>query len=68
MYMYIHESGGDREILEVVNYCYLGIRFADNGLWDSHGQKVINKGKKKHDNQIAQQKNNNHRLYTCVTV
>ena len=39
---------GDKDIPEVVSYCYLGIEFAKNGSWDSHVQKVINKGKKKH--------------------
>ena len=38
---------GDKDIPEVVSYCYLGIEFAKNGSWDSHVQKVINNGKKK---------------------
>ena len=38
---------GDKDIPEVVSYCYLGIKFANNGSWDSHVQKVINSGKKK---------------------
>ena len=38
---------GDKNIPEVVSYCYLGIEFANNGSWDSHVQRVINKGKKK---------------------
>ena len=37
----------DKDIPEVVRYCYLGIEFAKNGSWDSHVQKVINNGKKK---------------------
>ena len=37
---------GDKDIPEVVSYCYLGIEFAKNGSWDSHVQKVINSGKK----------------------
>ena len=38
---------GDKDIPEVVSYCYLGIECAKNGSWDSHVQKVINNGKKK---------------------
>ncbi len=38
---------GNKDIPEVVSYCYLGIEFANNGSWDSHVQKVINSGKKK---------------------
>ena len=38
---------GDKDIPEVVSYCYLGIEFAKNGSRYSHVQKVINKGKKK---------------------
>ena len=49
--MHVHGSGEiktiqRKDIPEVVSYCYLGIEFAKNGSWDSHVQKVINKGKK----------------------
>ena len=37
---------GDKDIPEVVSYCYLGIKFAKNNSWDSHVQKVINKERK----------------------
>ena len=34
---------GDKDIPEVVSYCYLGIECANNGSWDSHLQKIIKK-------------------------
>ena len=45
--VHVHGKWGDKDIPEVVSYCYLGIEFAKNGSWDSHVQKVINSGKKK---------------------
>ena len=41
--------GVGKHIPRITSYCYLGIGFANNGLWDGHVQKLINSGKWKLD-------------------
>ena len=39
--VHVHGSGVIQDISRITSYCYLGIKFAIIGSWDSHVQKGI---------------------------